>query len=128
MVECSRQDEEITHVVEDNERLRPAAIVVADGMEDTLTVDGRNKLLNEENEKNTADGREVEVVDQEQRLELEGLAVAHHLAPTEDDGIVDDDEDGSRLESRHGSLEGDELELAGGIADNGGPGLVEDGP
>ena len=37
-----------TYVVENNERLGPAAIVIADGMEDTTTDNSRDELLKEE--------------------------------------------------------------------------------
>lgn len=97
-------------------------------MEDTAADNGGNKLLNEENQEDTRDSREVEVVDEEEGLELEGLTVAHQLATTEDDGVVDDNEDRGRLESRHGRLKGDELEVLGRVADDHLPALAEDGP
>lgn len=53
----------------------------------------RNELLEEENEEDKADGSQDEVVDQEQSLELEGFSVAHPLATTKDDGVVDDGKD-----------------------------------
>jgi hypothetical protein len=118
----------VTHVVENNQGLSPAALVIADGMENTAADNGRHKLLNEENQKDAADSGKVEVVDQEQGLELEGLTVAHELAASKDDGIVDDNEDRSGLQSRHRSLEWDEFEFAGRVADNGSPGLVKDRP
>lgn len=82
-----------THIVEDNERLGPAAIDVADGVEDALANESREELLNEQRQEDTTDGGEVEVVDEEERLELEGLAVAHQLPAAKDDGVVNDDED-----------------------------------
>lgn len=97
-------------------------------MEDAASDDGRDQLLNKEKQKNAADGSEVEVVNEEQRLELEGLTAAHQLATSENDGVVDDDEDGRRLERRHGRLERNELEVIGRVADDGSPSLVEDGP
>lgn len=118
----------MTYVVEDNHRLSPATVVVADGVEDTIVVQLRNQLLNEENQKDTANSGKVEVVDEEKRLELEGLTVMHQLATTKDDDVVDDDKDGGRLEGRHGRLERHELEVVGGIANNELKGLVEDGP
>lgn len=124
----AKNNEGQTYVVEDNQGLGPAAIVVADGVEDAAASNGGHKLLNEEDEKDTADGSQVEVVDEEQRLELEGLAVAHVLAAAKDDGVVDDNEDGGRLEGRHGGLERHKLELVGRVAGDGSPGLVEDGP
>lgn len=117
-----------TYVVENNERLGPAAIVLANGVEDATTNNGRDELLEEEQQKRQADGGEVEVVNQEQRLELEGLTVAHKLPTAKDDGVVDGDEDGGRLERRHGSLERHELEVGDRVAHDGRPGLVEDRP
>lgn len=117
-----------THVVQDNQRLGPAALGVADGMEDAVAGNGGNQLLNEESQQDGAHGGEEEVVDEEERLELESRAVDHQLATAKDDGVVDDDEDGSRLESRHGRLEGHEAEVIGRVAQEGGPCLVEDGP
>lgn len=102
--------------------------MVANGVENTTTDNGRDELLKEEHKESTRDEGEVEVVDKEERLELEGLAVAHQLATTKDDGIVDDDEDGCRLEGRHGRLERNELEFIDGVADDSGPCLVEDRP
>lgn len=102
--------------------------MIADGVEDAAANNRGNKLLDEEDQEDTADGGQVEVVDEEQSLELEGLAVAHESATTKDDGIVDDDEDGGRLEGRHGRLKGNKLELGGRVTDDGRPSLVEDGP
>lgn len=82
-----------THVVQNDHGLRPTTIAVTNGVEDTIVVELRNKLLNEENQKDAADGGQVEIVDEEERLELERLAIAHQLATTKDDHVVDDDED-----------------------------------
>lgn len=117
-----------TYIVQDNEGLSPTAVSIADGMENTAANDGRQKLLNVQGQKNTTDNGQVQVVDEEERLELEGLTVAHELAASKNDDVVDDDEDGRGLECRHGRLEGDELELAGGISHHSRPCLVEDGP
>ena len=91
-----------TYVVDDDQGLRPASVLIADGVEDALADHRGQQLLNEEGQEDAADDGQVEVVDQEERLELEGLAVAHELAATEDDGVVDDDEDTRLLERRHG--------------------------
>lgn len=114
-----------THVVEDNKGLRPATIVVANGVKDTTASEGRDELLNEQDQENARDSRQIKVVDQEERLELERFAVTHDLAATKDDGIVDDNEDGSRLEGRHRRLERHELELLSRVSDDGLPGLAE---
>lgn len=102
--------------------------MVADGVEDAAANNGRDELLNEEGQEDAANGSQVEVVDEEEGLELEGLAGAHVLASTKDDGVVDDDEDGGRLEGRHGGLKRHKLEVVGRVADDGSPCLVEDGP
>lgn len=117
-----------TYVIQDNHGLGPSTIVVADGVENTIVVELGNKLLNKQDQEDTADSGEVEVVDEEERLELEWLTIAHQLTATKDDHVVDDDEDGGRLEGRHGSLKGDKFELLGGIANNDLPGLAENRP
>lgn len=118
----------VTHVVQNDKGLGPATLRVTDGMEDTAANNGGKKLLNEESQKRTTDQSQVEVVDKEETLELERLAVAHPLATTENDAVVDDDEDGGRLHGRHGSLERHKLEVIGGVADDSGESLVKDGP
>lgn len=102
--------------------------MVADGKEDTLADNSGQKLLNEESQEEAADGGQVEVVDEEERLELKGLAVAHQLSAAEDDEVVNDDEDGRRLQRGHGSLKGHKLEVIGRVANDGREELVKDGP
>lgn len=108
--------------------LGPAAIMVADGVEDAVARNGGQKLLNVQSQQDGADSSEDEVVDQEQTLELERLTTTHQLATAEDDGVVDDDEDGGGLEGGHGRLEGDETKVLGRVADTSSPCLIEDGP
>ena len=117
-----------TNVVQDNQRLGPAAFAVADGKEDALADHGPQKLLNEESQEDTANGGEVEVVDQEERPQLEWLAVAHELATPENNGIVDDDENASLLDRRHRCTTCLEAKVLGGIANDGLESLAEDGP
>lgn len=128
MRRCIKGSLDRTYVVQHDHGLSPTAIVVADGMKDTVAVKLGNQLLNKEDQEDTTDGGKVEVVDEEQRLELEGLSRAHQLAPTKDDDIVDDDEDGGGFESRHGSLEGHKLELLSRVSYNGLPSFAENGP
>jgi len=97
-------------------------------MEDAATRNDGQKLLNEESQENGADGSQVEVVDQEQRLQLERLAVAHQLATAKDDGVVNDNEDARLLNRRHGRLAGHEAEDLRGVSDDGLEGLAEDWP
>lgn len=119
---------EFTYVVENDHGLSPATVVVADGEEDTLADNSGQDLLNEESQETGADGGQVEVVDEEESLELEGLAVAHQLSTAKDDEVVDDNEDGSRLERRHGSLERHKLEVIGREASDGREELIKERP
>ena len=102
--------------------------MVANGMEDASSDNCRQQLLNEEGQQYAGDGSEVEVVDQEKGLELEGFAVAHELAATENNDIVQDDENACLLKSGHWRLPGDEAELADGITGEKSPCFVKDGP
>lgn len=102
--------------------------MVTDGVEQAFSDNRRQKLLNEEGQQKTGDGGEVEVVNQEECLELEGLAVAHELAATENNDVVQDDENARLLKSGHGRLPGDEAELADWVAGEKGPDFVKDRP
>jgi hypothetical protein len=93
---CTMTGQE-TYVVQDDQGLGPTALSMANGMEQTMTNNSRQNLLNEQSKQNGADGGEVEVVDQEKSAQLERLAVAHHLAAAEDDEIVEGNEDASLL-------------------------------
>ena len=85
----------LPYIVQNDKVLSPASIVVADGIEDAVTDNGWEQLLDEQSQQDGADSGEDEVVDEEQCLQLEGRAVAHHLAAAKDDAVVDDNEDGS---------------------------------
>jgi len=119
---------DIPYVVENDQGARPAAIAVADGIEDSLAHDGGEQLLNEEGQQDSADRGQVEVVDQEERLQLEGFSVAHQAPAAEDDDVVDHDEDAGLPQRRHGRGACSEPEVIGGIAHDQLEGLVEDGP
>lgn len=90
--------------------------------------EGGNELLNEEGEQDSADEGEVEVVDDEEGVELEGLAVAHDLAADEDDDVVRDEGGGGLGQAGHWGLAGDEIEAGGLVAAQGLEGPGEDGP
>lgn len=97
-------------------------------MEDAVSDNLGQKLLNKQNQEKTADQRQVEVVDLEEEVELEGLTTAHELSATKDDDVVDDEHSGSLLEGSHGGLARDEAEVLGLVALDRGEGLFEDGP
>lgn len=62
-----RSGSEGTHVIQNHHGLGPATLGFADGVEDAMANHRREDLLNEEGEQDSADGGEVEVMDQEQR-------------------------------------------------------------
>lgn len=117
-----------THVVQNDHGLSPTTIVVTDRVEDTIVVELRNELLNKENQKDAANHGQVKVVDQEERLELERLTVAHQFATTKDDDVVNDNEDRGRLQCRHGCLKRYEMEVLGRRSNDDLPSLAEYGP
>lgn len=117
-----------THVVQNHKRLGPTTLPIADGVEDTTTDDSAEELLNEESQEDTADEGQIEVVDQEEALELEGLAVAHQFPTAKDDEVVEDDKDACLLEGGHGSNSGLEPEVIGRVSHDASEDLVEYGP
>lgn len=102
--------------------------MVADGVEDAMSPDGRHQLFHKKSQEDRADSGEVEVVDHEQSVQLDGLEPLHDLAAAEDEGIVGDEQRGGLVESGQGGDAFDELEVAGGVSDDVLKGLVEDGP
>lgn len=117
-----------TYVVQNNQLVRPATVVVADGVEKTVTGDGGDELLSEERQEYAADGSKVKVVDLEQEVELEGLTPAHQLATAKDDNVVCDEEGRAALEGRERSLALHEAEILGLVASDGLECLLEDRP
>lgn len=107
---------EIGHIVQDHERLCPAAISIADGEESSASNESGEQLLNKKGEENSADSREDEVVYQKERLELEGLPSPHQLAATENNEVVNGDKDGRVPQRGHGRLANDKVELLGRIS------------
>lgn len=53
-----------------------------------MVVEGWNQLLEEQGQQNGADAGEVEVVDHEQGVQLQGWSVTHQLPSTEDYNVV----------------------------------------
>lgn len=93
-----------------------------------MSPNSRQQLFNEESQQCAADQSQVQVVDHEQSVQLQGSALLHELPATEDDGIVGDEEDGGLVEGGQRSDTLDELEFAGRVADDFLKGLVKDGP
>lgn len=51
-----------TYVVQDNERLCPTTIGIADGVADSVSNNGRKQLLNEEHQEGCADSRKDKIM------------------------------------------------------------------
>ena len=83
----------LTYIVQDNEGLRPATVMVADGIKNVFSNYSREELLDKKREQDCADYCEQEVVYQKQRLQLEGLSVSHQFSATENDCIVNGHKD-----------------------------------
>lgn len=77
-----------TYIVENDQLIGPAALGVADGMEETMVVESRNQLLNKEHQQYPTNSSEVEVVDLEDGIQLERFPTAHQLPPTKDYEVV----------------------------------------
>lgn len=93
-----------------------------------MSPDGWQQLFDEQGQQGSADGGQVEVVDHEQRIELERAALLHDLTAAEDDDVVGDKHGRGLLEGGHRGDALLELELAGGVSHDDLEGLVEDGP
>lgn len=101
---------------------------MADCIVYTVSGDGGDQLLQEQQQKSATDGGQVEVVDFEEKVELERLPLPHELASSKDDDIVGEEENGRLRHAGHGRLSGHEPEVLGGISSNGLECLCENGP
>lgn len=119
---CTRA---MTYIVQNNQGLSPSTIVVTDSIEDTMVVEGRNKLFHEENEQNSTHSCEDKVVDHEKGVEFEGWELLHNFPTTKDDSIVRNQGNGGFFKSGHGRLSVHEAEIVCRISDDGVEGLVE---
>ena len=117
-----------THIVENDELRRPSTIIIANRKEQTILGDGRDQLLQEQGQQNTADGSQIEVMNLEQAVEFERLSVPHEFASTEDDDIIRDQTDGRFRHGAHRGLARDEVEVLGRIAAHALERLGKDGP
>lgn len=117
-----------TYVVKNNELVGPATLVGADSVEDAVSDELGQKLLDEQKQEKTTDQGQVEVVDLEEEVELEGLATTHELSATKDDDVVANEHGGRLLEGSHRGLSGDKAEVLGLVALDRNEGLLKDGP
>ena len=119
---------EITYIVQNDQWLSPATIVVTDSIKDTMVIQGRNKLFKEENKQNSTHSCEYEIVDHEKSVEFESWELLHDLPTTKDDSVVCDHGNGGFFKCGHRRLSVHEAEIVCGISDDGVEGLVEEWP
>ena len=117
-----------TYVVQNDKLVGPATTVVANCVQNTSSYDCGDQLLEEEDQEDTRDGSQVEVVDLEQAIEREGWAASHEFATSENDNVVGDEHGCSRKVRRHGRLARREAEVLGLVALDGHKGLFKHGP
>ena len=126
------QLEELGQVVEVVETHQPLGegVAGAHGVEQAVVVPDGEDLLDHQEEQDERHGREEEVVELEEAVELDWADVEpvhHELAAEDDDVVGEDDGDGVREVSQEG-VEGDELEVVCFVACHELERLVEDGP
>ena len=117
-----------THIVQNDELVGPTSLVGTNGIEDTSSGDSGDQLLEEKEQKSATNGSQVEVVNLEEEVELEGFATAHDFSATKDDNVVGDEHSGSGAEGRHGSLALDKFEILRPVALDRSKDLFENGP
>lgn len=117
-----------THVVKNDQGLSPSTTVVTDGVEDAVAPDSGEQLLDEQHQENGADNGQEQVVDHEQRVELERREVLHNLAATENHDIVGHKKGRGLLEGGQRGHTLDELEFASGVSHDQLVSLIKDGP
>lgn len=96
--------------------LGPAPVMMTDGMENAFPHNSRQQLFKVESQQDGANGREHEVVQEEERLQPERRAITHEFPAAEDDGVVYDNENARFLQGRHGCSARLEPKLRGWVA------------
>lgn len=79
-----------TYVVQNDERASPTTLLITDSVEDSVSPESGEQLLNEQDQQDTADGGQKEVVNHEQGVKLECRQLLHNLTATEDEKVVGD--------------------------------------
>ena len=76
------------YVVENNQLISPAAIIVADTKENASPNHSRDQLLQEQPQQHRTNRGKVEVVNFEQAIQLQRLPTFHELSSTEYDKVI----------------------------------------
>ena len=117
-----------THIIENKQLLGPTTIGVADGIKKTVPDKRGDELFDEEGQEDTANYSQDEVVDEEERLELERLSVTHHLATTKNGSIVQDNEYRRLLKGRKWRLARHKAKVIGRVSHQNIESLIKVGP
>lgn len=94
----------------------------------TIARDLGDQLFEEEGQKYSGDGREVEVMNLEQTVQLQWRPVPHDLSATQDNRVVHHQCYRRLLQRRHRGLAADEAKILGSIALDGFESSFEDRP
>jgi len=90
--------------------------------------DDWDQLFGKQHQQNEADGRQVEIVDLEEEIQLEGWPIPHKLPPAKDYEVVGSENACACLEGGDGSLPGNESKILGFITHCRLVRLFKDGP
>lgn len=120
---------QVVEVVAENNGLGPRS-VVADGVQDAVSHEDGEQLLDEKHKEHAGEQGQEHVVDLEEPVESDRREVLHHLSAAKDDSVVDDDGGHNGGVGREGDVGvvSVELEGRGGPSEQLGPGLVKHGP
>ena len=113
-----------THVIQCHQWCVPAA-VSADGKEQAVFPNCRSQLLNEKDQQRARNGRQVEIVDEEQVIELECRARSHQFSTSKNNSVIRDQHHDSRFEGQHRCRPGVEVEFIGWVTHGSRPYFVE---
>lgn len=117
-----------THVVKNDKFIGPTTIVRADSVENAISCNLRDQLLEEEYQESARNDGQDEVVDLEDEVELESWTVPHQFATTEDDDVVRYQHGSACIVSRQSGLAWDKSKVLWLVALDGFETLFEDWP
>lgn len=102
--------------------------MIADSVVNTMVIECRNQLLEEQNKQNSTDCGKHEVVNHEKCIQLQGREFLHDFTTSEDDDIVCDQSSCTLSESRDGCLSFHESEILCWVTDANLEGFAEERP
>jgi len=105
----------VVQVVKYDKLIRPAA-GATDSIIQTVGPNSGNELLKEENQQDPTDGGEIQIVNQEERIQLQRWSISHPFSATQNDKIVDEEHGSGLLQCRKRRLTWRELKVVSMVA------------